>query len=902
MRFYLYLFFFLSFYSGVAQFTQLPQPVELSGVPLGHSSGVSWYDYDNDGWDDLTVGQGNDAILVMRNINGTLTLVHAFANTDQVKSFQWVDFDNDGDSDFFICASNASCKLWRNEGGLNFTDISANLNLPSSGEDSMGASWADYDRDGFLDVYVCNYFGINWLLHNTGDGTFENGAPALGVANSNRPTYMCSWVDYNNDCLLDLFVGNDLNQPSEMYENTGSGFQPVGMQIGLALTMEAMGIAWSDFDNDLDLDLYITNVASGNKLLRNDNGVFTDVASAAGASVNALGWGCLWMDFNNDGLYDLHVCTQAPLVAQNINFLLQQQPDQTFSNISMPSDIGNSFASAKGDVNNDGYWDFCDAFVLPASFKIWQNNGGENNWVKLNLNATLGNADGIGSKIYYWHGGEQYYTHTFCGESFFGQDSQYEILSLGASTLVDSLRLEWPSGRIDHFYNLNSNQIHTLTEGSTSSLLTITASKLNLCSGGDEISLTVEGVNGYSWSNGSTESSIVITEPAVYWVNVVSGCSAFDSLSIAINQLPAPQVTEIAINPSCAGYDDGCIGLLINGVEPVQITWAELGFVFPCSVLEGPYTYEAVDVDGCVVSGQIVLNDPEPIVVVSEQVFVCGNETVPAQLSASGGTGMFTYSVQGADINALSPGDYVGVASDENGCGASVNFTVQAYPAVNFTASVDSICTGAVASLQYFGSGGALPYAYDWQGQNPNALPAGEYEFTLTDGNGCTDIVSIEVGEYPALDAQITSYFNANGGSNGWMELTVTGGEPPYTILWSTGETDETLDYIGQGSYSVTVTDANGCVGTDSQSIIDLDVAEWEAKWLVYPNPAADFLNLDGLTNGTFTLSDIDGRLLVTGFLAAGKTKIDFSGYPAGTYVLTVEQEGRVITKRVTKL
>jgi hypothetical protein len=181
-------------------------------------------------------------------------------------------------------------------------------------------------------------------------------------------------------------------------------------------------------------------------------------------------------------------------------------------------------------------------------------------------------------------------------------------------------------------------------------------------------------------------------------------------------------------------------------------------------------------------------------------------------------------------------------------------------------------------------------------------LPAGLYLFTLTDGNGCTDAVDIEVAEFPFLDAQISIFINANNGDNGSMELTVSGGEAPYAILWSTGETDEVLDGIGQGTYSVTVTDANGCVGTDSQSIIDLDVAEWEAKWSVYPNPASEFLILDGLTNGTFTLSDIDGRLLVTGFLAAGKTKIDFSGYPAGTYVLTVEQEGRVITKRVTKL
>jgi hypothetical protein len=686
-----------------------------------------------------------------------------------------------------------------------------------------------------------------------------------------------------------------------MYENTGSGFQPVGLQIGLALTMEAMGIAWSDFDNDLDLDLYITNVASGNKLLRNDNGVFTDVASIAGASVNALGWGCLWMDFNNDGLDDLHVCTQAPLVAQNVNFLLQQQSDQTFSNISMPSDIGNSFASAKGDVNNDGYWDFCDAFVLPASFKVWQNNGGDNHWVKLNLQATIGNADAIGSKIYYWHGGQQYYTHTFCGESFFGQDSQREILSLGASTVVDSLRVEWPSGTIDHFYNLSADQMHTLSEGSSSAPLVITASKPNLCSGGDEITLSISGVDSYSWYNGSTDDAVVVNEPGIYWVNVVSGCSAFDSLTIAIDQLPEPEVTEIAINPLCAGSDDGCIGVLINGEDPAQVSWAELGGVFPCAVLEGTYTYEAVDGNGCSVSGQIVLTDPEAVVVTTEPVFVCGNETVAAQLTATGGTGVFSYSVQGADMQALSPGDYVGIAIDENGCGASVNFTVQAYPAVNFTASIDSVCFGEVASLQYFGSGGILPYTYDWQGQNPNALPSGTYEFTLTDGNGCIDEVSVEVTEFPLLDVQISSFTNANNGNNGAMELSVLGGEPPYSILWSTGDTDEVLEGIGQGTYSVTVTDANGCEGTDSQSILDLDLTEAEMEWAVYPNPVTDILNLVGLTNGTFTLSDLEGRLLLTGRVGTGNSTMDLDELSSGTYLLTIESKGKVSTQRVTK-
>lgn len=902
MRITHYLFLILFCQNSFAQFTQIAHGIELSGVPVGHTSGVSWYDFDHDGWDDLTVGQGNEAILVLRNINGALTLVYAFPNSAQVKSFQWIDYDNDGDSDFFVCAVNASCRLWRNDGGLNFTDVTANLNLPSAGEDSMGASWADYDRDGWIDVYVCNYFGTNWLLHNQGDGTFENVAPALGVANSNRPSYMCSWIDYNNDCLLDLFVGNDLNQPCEMYENTGEGFEAVGSEIGLAITIEAMGICWSDYDNDLDLDVYITNIASGNRLLRNENGFFTDVATPSGAAVNALGWGCMWMDYDNDGLDDLHVCTQAPLVAQNINVLLKHQPDTTFTNVSMPTDIGNSFASAKGDFNNDGYWDFCDAFVLPALFKVWQNNGGDNHWVKLDLNATWGNADAIGSKIHYWHGGKQYYRHTFCGESFFGQDSQYEILSLGSSGSIDSLKVEWPGGRIDWFYNLTADQLYSLTEGSSSLPLSISASKAELCGGEDEIVLTVEGVDSYAWFDGNTNASVIVTEPGDYWVNVVSGCSAADSLSITISQLPQPEVTELVSNPLCAGSENGCMSVLLNGQQPIQTLWPGLGNADPCAVPAGTYAYQTVDENGCSVVGEIVLVDPQPIAVFAAPVISCGNETVAAELSASGGTGSYTFSVQGAEIDALSPGDYVGVATDGNNCTATISFVVQAFPEVNFFANVDSICSGEVASLQYFGSGGQLPYTYDWQGQNPNALPSGLYEFTLTDGNGCTDMVFIAVDEYPLLDAQISAFTNANNGANGSMELTVSGGEAPYAILWSTGDTDEVLDGIGQGSYSVTVTDANGCVVTDSQSIIDLDVTESELEWLVYPNPTTDFLNWVGWTSGTYSMRDIDGRLLLTGSITAGKITIDIRSFPAGTYVLNVEESGRVITRRITKL
>jgi hypothetical protein len=446
------------------------------------------------------------------------------------------------------------------------------------------------------------------------------------------------------------------------------------------------------------------------------------------------------------------------------------------------------------------------------------------------------------------------------------------------------------------------NEFHTLTEGSTS-LLTIESSKQFLCSGGDEIQLSVEGATAYNWSNGSTEPSIAISEPGDYWVKVESGCSAIDSLSINIQQLAVPEVTEIAQDPSCVGYDDGCIGVLLNGTEPDQLTFQELtSGINLCAVLAGTYTYEAIDANGCSSVGEIVLQNPEPVVVTAQPVSICGNNTAQAELNATGGSGAFVYSVQGADINNLQPGEYVGIATDEFGCVGSVNFTIQAFPAVNFTANADSICTGGVSSLQYFGSGGALPYTYDWQGQNPNALPVGVYTFTLTDANECSDVVVVEVAEYPLLDAQISSFTNANNGANGSMELTISGGEPPYDILWSNGETDIVLDGIGQGTYSVTVTDNNDCAVSDSQSIIDLDVMEAVSSLLVYPNPFADFVVLEATVPVAYTVCDLQGRMVASGTINSAKGILDATHWNAGVYVLSIESERGVSTLRITKL
>ncbi len=888
---------------GLAQFTQVVHGFELTGNPTGHSPGLSWFDYDHDGWDDLTVAQGGFDILVFHNVNGTLTLQMAFSNATQVKSIQWVDYDNDGDSDFFVCAANAACKLWQNNGAMVFTDVSANLNLPNTTDDAMGSAWGDYDNDGFLDVYVCNYYTVNWLLHNNGDGTFTNVALEMGVTNSNRPTYMCSWVDFNNDCLLDLFVTNDANTPTEMYQNTGNGFEPVGAAIGLAIVMDGMGVTWSDYDNDADIDVYLTNIVSGNKLMRNDGGVFTDVAAAAGVAVNALSWGCMWMDFNHDRLEDLHVSTQAVLVAQNINFLFQQNSDHTFNDVSIPTDIGNCFTSAKGDLNNDGYWDYADSFILPFRFAVWQNDGGTNHWMKIGLTGTESNRDAVGTKIRYWINGEEHYCHTFCGESFFSQDSQYEILSLGEATQVDSLLLQWPSGRMERYYNLAADQLHAFTEGDAvgSSILT---SQATICPGGDTVTLSVASDGALLWFDGTSGSAVEVNAPGEYYALLTNACGYVDSLSVVLNASSTPTIEVAVIPPSCFGLHDGCMSVYADGVEPQDVLWQGPSIIAePCTFGAGNYTYTFADAFGCSFSGDIQLTEPALLTLDAASTIICPATLIAANLAANGGTAPYSYTVLGGfDLGALAPGDYTAVVADSRGCEAQANFSIAQFPAVSLIGSADSVCFGQTTSLNYFGTGGALPYTYDWFGQNPNALAAGVYSFSIMDANGCNDDLVIEVGQYPAVEAQIGAFTNANGGSNGSMELSIVGGEAPFDILWNTGDTTLYIDSIGQGLYTTTVTDANGCVSVDSQQIIDLNVAEIQPMCNVFPNPSAALWHVQVTQASEYAVFSAQGQLLLIGRCGAGLLHIDGVDWPVGMYQLKLNTSTGAVATTLIKL
>ncbi len=878
-----------------AQFTNVSSQYnfELAGTSTQSGCGVSFYDYDKDGWDDLTIGQASNEILVYHNDNGDYNIAFTFPNTGDPKQLCWVDIDNDGDADFFYCIKNNGCRLFRNDGLNQFTEITSNLNLPVTFGNSFGAAWGDYDKDGFLDVYVCNYSSgmpqhTNWLLHNNGDATFTDVTTAMGVGNGFKPSYQCTWVDINLDGWLDIYVVNDFSYINELFINNGITFDAAGAEYGLDIEMEGMSIAWSDFDHDTDLDVFISDNLPGNKLMRNDGGVMTDIAATAGVEVNSTCWGSLWLDYDHDGLDDLHISTSNLTVNSNQNYLFHNNGNYTFTDASMVGDNQIVFASAKGDKNNDGYWDFIEMKQYPAAVALYQNNGGSNHWIKTGLTGTVSNRDGIGAIIRYYYNGNEYMCHTFCGEGFLDQDSQYEILSLGSNTSVDSLNVLWPSGWTDRYYNLAADQFYSFIEGETYVVEVENISGHLLCPEGNSVELMAsEGVS-YQWSNDSTQQIIPATTPGVYSVIVTNEFGIQAEAFYEVTQYTLPDITADILQPSCFGGNNGCITLSATNGELNSIFWDGIqGDLMHCSLDSGIYVTEIIDENTCTQTHSWIVDEPLELLAAFTADTACYNATVIAQIVITGGTGLYNQNWNSSDPLALTPGEHTLLVTDENLCEVTASYVVEEFPEITFEYVSDTICENETLNLFYQIGGIDEGFLIDWFGANPEMLSGGDSPFLITNTNDCTLTGSVHVDISTAMDLTIT-VVNAQNGNNGSASVSVTGGIEPYSFLWSDESTDDQLQNIGQGVYPVTVTDAAGCQATDQAEIIDIRVDEKTIDIFLAPNPCNDFLTIRLGQPQEIRLYDASGKL-ISDFLVTDSTHtLDTSDLPIGLYMLRV--------------
>ncbi|WP_298425777.1 FG-GAP-like repeat-containing protein [uncultured Kordia sp.] len=455
--------------------------INITGNASTQLGGVSFYDYDNDGWDDLTfASKENFPVRFFKNNSGTFveeTFNITIANHS--KQVLWVDYDNDGDNDLFVTRFDDSNKLYNNDGNFNFTDVSGIAGLPSTTLYSFGASFGDYDNDGDLDLFLCNKDDAkiipNQLYRNNGNGTFTNVSSFAGISPVGHLSFCSSFFDYNNDGFLDIYISNDrFANTNILYKNNGNGtFTDVSLASGAGVAANAMSTTIDDYNYDGFLDIYVTNTTEGNHLLKNNgDGTFTDEATSTGTIFNSIGWGANFLDADNDTDLDLYVCSMINDPASGLLTTGFYQCDTGYNYTSptmagFANDAYTSFSNALGDINNDGYQDFVVINLAPDNHSLWRNTGGTNNWLKIKLEGTMSNKAGIGAKIKATVNGESMYRYVLCGEAFLGQNSATEIFGLATATTINTVEIFWPSGLVDTYTDVSANQVLTVVEGST---------------------------------------------------------------------------------------------------------------------------------------------------------------------------------------------------------------------------------------------------------------------------------------------------------------------------------------------------------------------------------------------------------------------------------------------------
>jgi hypothetical protein len=465
-------------------FQNIPEQLGINVIceNAENGSGITFFDYDNDGWDDLSIATAeNNTIRFFKNINGFFAEQNInIDNSNSTKQINWIDIDNDGDHDLFITSDDGGNTLYENLGNMVMQDITLSSGIILDSFPYYGASWGDYNNDGFLDVFISIWDSEtpNILYKNNGDKTFTIVNNEVGLSNDAKLSFCAAFLDYDNDGDQDIYVANDRTiYTNDFYRNNGDGtFTEVGALTGTDLAIGAMSVTVDDYNSDGWLDIYVTNEPDGNVLLKNNgNGTFTNVAAASQVEVNSDCWGAIFLDADNDTDFDLYVsCEQNgsnPSFLSSAFFINNGHGIFTMNNAVIPGDFAKSYSNAIGDINNDGYTDFVVNNINHPNISVWKNQTPQtNNWLKVKLEGTVSNRNGVGSLIEISINGEKQYRYTLIGEGYLSQNSGTEIFGIGTASNIDYVKVKWLSGLEDILYDVAANQTLTIVEGATLSM------------------------------------------------------------------------------------------------------------------------------------------------------------------------------------------------------------------------------------------------------------------------------------------------------------------------------------------------------------------------------------------------------------------------------------------------
>jgi enediyne biosynthesis protein E4 len=501
-------------------------------------SGLAFFDYDNDGWLDiyLTNGSRLDAHwpagkaptthLYKNNRDGTFTDVTEKSGLGRSGWQTGVcvgDYDNDGWDDLF-CSFWGHNILFHNNGNGTFSDLTAKAGLAQAhGRWGTGSSFLDYDRDGNLDLFVCNFVKLdpdkppsvdeasfcqwkgvptmcgprglpgdtNILFHNNGDGTFTDVSEKAGILKPG-PRYSISSVsyDFDNDGWPDIYVAVD-SQPSIFFKNNHDGtFTDIAVMAGCAYNDDGheqagMGLGVADYDCDGWFDIFKTNFADDtcNLYHNNGDGTFSDLSFNSGVGINNtyVAWGCGFIDYDNDGWADIvqingHVYPEIDNYKfgetfKNPRLVYKNLGNGRFKDVSAEMGPGitarySSRGAAFGDYDNDGGMDMLILNMNELPSLLHNVGGNKQNWIKLKLIGTKCNRTAIGARARVITGKHIQMDEVHSGTSVMSQNDLRLHFGVGGVEIIDAVEVKWPTTqKVERFTQVKVNQILTIREG-----------------------------------------------------------------------------------------------------------------------------------------------------------------------------------------------------------------------------------------------------------------------------------------------------------------------------------------------------------------------------------------------------------------------------------------------------